>query len=281
LKPEEIVSKLVFSLFLLAIPALLCAQEAGTSLEEYRYISRGYAYQKDIGLDTRKEGYELVSLFQAHNGVKITGLFESNSGTAKALIYEIPKKDQGSLKYYGVPRPDSPKEVLDLFETDRRSLQDESRLKYEEAERAFIFASLENRVSPETLRRKEGSSSVSTYQSGSEGSRLKGVVDQTGFEAKPATAEGVEVKTRIEGSLQQRPLKEKAQLKNQSGAGGRVAIKICVNGAGEVVYARFSQKGSTTILPELTSAAERTAYRYRFTPSELKEECGTILFDFE
>ena len=60
---------------------------------------------------------------------------------------------------------------------------------------------------------------------------------------------------------------------------GKVAIKICVDPAGEVVSADYSSKESTTNDAELLRMALNAAKQYRFEPASL-EQCGNILFKF-
>jgi outer membrane biosynthesis protein TonB len=61
---------------------------------------------------------------------------------------------------------------------------------------------------------------------------------------------------------------------------GRVVIRVCVDKSGKVVNAKFTQKGSTTTDSYLVDLAIRSAKKYKFTQSEIPEQCGDISIDF-
>ncbi len=61
---------------------------------------------------------------------------------------------------------------------------------------------------------------------------------------------------------------------------GRVVVRVCINEKGNVISSRYTQRGSTTTDWELIAIAEKNAKKYRFTPSNKKEQCGTIIIDF-
>jgi len=61
---------------------------------------------------------------------------------------------------------------------------------------------------------------------------------------------------------------------------GRVVVKVCINEKGNVISSKYTQRGSTTTDWELIAIAEKNAKKYRFTPSNIKEQCGTIIVDF-
>ena len=62
---------------------------------------------------------------------------------------------------------------------------------------------------------------------------------------------------------------------------GRVVVRICVNSNGEVNSAAYTQRGSTTTDSHLIELAERNAKKYRFSKSEIDEQCGNIIIDFK
>ena len=49
--------KIIFLIILL--PTFVFAQE-GMTLDEYRYLTKGFAYQKEMGLDASKAGYQII-----------------------------------------------------------------------------------------------------------------------------------------------------------------------------------------------------------------------------
>ena len=62
---------------------------------------------------------------------------------------------------------------------------------------------------------------------------------------------------------------------------GVVVVSICINSAGDVVKARFTQNGSTTTDTKLVKIAEKAARKYKFTPSDTPEQCGDIVIEFK
>ena len=71
------------------------------------------------------------------------------------------------------------------------------------------------------------------------------------------------------------------KIEDQSQKEGRVVIKICVNGAGNVISARYTQLGSTTTDSYLINLATKNAKLYRFSKSDSPKQCGIVNIDFE
>lgn len=69
-------------------------------------------------------------------------------------------------------------------------------------------------------------------------------------------------------------------ISDNSQRSGDVVVKVCVNGAGEVTTAKYTQRGSSTTDSYLIGLAEKSAKKYRFTKSDAKEQCGTITIHF-
>jgi len=86
---------------------------------------------------------------------------------------------------------------------------------------------------------------------------------------------------RIGGGLADRGLLYEPEVKDKSQKTGKVVMKVCVDNQGKVTEATFTQRGSTTVDGELREKAQRAANRYKFTASEVEEQCGTITFDFK
>ena len=62
---------------------------------------------------------------------------------------------------------------------------------------------------------------------------------------------------------------------------GKVVIEVCVDGAGSVVSATFTQKGSTTTSSRLQAIAIANAKKWKFSKSSIDKQCGTITYDFK
>lgn len=69
-------------------------------------------------------------------------------------------------------------------------------------------------------------------------------------------------------------------IQDDSQKEGRVVVHICVNAAGKVISADFKQKGSTTTDYELIKLAKDGALKYKFSPANQDEQCGSINIDF-
>ena len=77
--------KNIFNFVLLFFPIMLLAQSE-TTLDEYKYLTKGYAYQKEMGLDGGKEGYAIKSLFTASNGIEFRSLLKDKAEMKGILV---------------------------------------------------------------------------------------------------------------------------------------------------------------------------------------------------
>ena len=80
--------------------------------------------------------------------------------------------------------------------------------------------------------------------------------------------------------LDSRGLVYEPKIEDNSQKSGKVVVKVCVNKQGNVVSAKYTQRGSSTTDNYLIDLAERSAKKYRFTPSNVDEQCGIIAIDF-
>jgi len=69
-------------------------------------------------------------------------------------------------------------------------------------------------------------------------------------------------------------------IEDNSQKSGTVVVKVCVNKQGNIVSSKYTQRGSSTTDSYLIDLAEKSAKKYRFTPSNVDEQCGTITIDF-
>jgi hypothetical protein len=86
---------------------------------------------------------------------------------------------------------------------------------------------------------------------------------------------------RVGGGLGTRGVLHEPQISDGSQKTGRVVISVCVDKSGKVVKAEYTQKGSTTTDSELKAIARKAALQFKFTLSEIEEQCGTITVDFK
>ena len=80
--------------------------------------------------------------------------------------------------------------------------------------------------------------------------------------------------------LGSRGLVYEPKIEDNSQKSGKVVVKVCVNKQGNVTSAKYTQRGSSTSDSYLISLAEKSAKKYRFTPSNTEEQCGSITIDF-
>lgn len=86
---------------------------------------------------------------------------------------------------------------------------------------------------------------------------------------------------RVGGGLGNRGVLHEPQINDRSQKTGRVVMSICVDKNGKVIKADYTQKGSTTTDSELKEIARKAALQFKFTLSEIEEQCGTITVDFK
>lgn len=86
---------------------------------------------------------------------------------------------------------------------------------------------------------------------------------------------------KVGGGLNGRGVKYEPQITENSQKTGRVVVNVCVDKNGSVVSAKYTQKGSTTTDATLRQIAEENAAKFKFTASEIDQQCGTITFDFK
>lgn len=144
-----------------------------------------------------------------------------------------------------------------------------------EAEKKRLEA--EERKRKEEALKKQKSQFGSLF-SGSEGDSEE---QETTTEGVSTDAQDyIESTHKIGGGLGNRKVLYEPSITDKSQKTGRVVVKICVNEAGIVDYASYTQKGSTTTDSGLIKKAKEAAHRYRFSSSDVSKQCGTVSFDF-
>ena len=71
------------------------------------------------------------------------------------------------------------------------------------------------------------------------------------------------------------------KIEDNSQRTGKVIVDICVDKNGKVIHAKYTQKGSTTTDAYLIDLAESNAKKYKFHKSDIDEQCGEIMIDFQ
>lgn len=85
----------------------------------------------------------------------------------------------------------------------------------------------------------------------------------------------------VGAGLSNRGVVHTPKILDQSQKTGTVVVTVCVDEQGQVISAHYTQKGSTTVDANLMSIAVQGARKYKFTPSDIEEQCGTITIHFK
>ncbi len=84
----------------------------------------------------------------------------------------------------------------------------------------------------------------------------------------------------VGGGLGNRGVASAPKITDNSQQQGTVVLKICVNSAGSVTSAEFTQRGSTISDSRLKNLAISNAKRWKFSPGTVDKQCGTITYRF-
>lgn len=289
---------LTYLLFLLFSFSLL-AQE-GTTLEEYRYLSKGYLYQKELGLDIYKNGYTVKTIFTTSKDAKLIGLFKDGEKETKALLVVIEEKGQAPI-YVCIPNSYSEDRVLSLYNLDvQRLINVETRKLYDSAMQEFLYSALNNTYEMQelsTIPQSFDNLSENTKPADTQNPPVEDVLVSKGgvesvmlTESEPVKKDPIQestpiptittAKTTISGDVLSRDIIVAPNVQIESDKKGTVAVKVCVDMDGYVSSAKFTQRGSTTLDKDLKKLSVDSASKYRFGKSDRREECGIITFEY-
>lgn len=84
----------------------------------------------------------------------------------------------------------------------------------------------------------------------------------------------------IKGALGNRQVLKVPTIKDDSQKKGRVVVKICVDGSGNVISSEYTMMGSTTSDTYLIGLAEEGVLGYKFSESSNPKECGKVVINF-
>ncbi|MEM8908737.1 MAG: hypothetical protein AAGD05_12895 [Bacteroidota bacterium] len=292
--------------FLTTLSFAVNAQE-GTSLEEYRYLTKGYAYQKEMGLDANKAGYTIRKVFESDDQVSIIGMYKENQTSPQALLL-MTESTADQIYYRCLPNNQAHERVKEMYALHRKqALPASVQQHFDDALRAYLFASLGPTPSYVPTNRPiayDAPTKVlpnSSSKSIDDQLQTKGLPDAAGYfpnPPTPSTANQYSTPTptntapapittqasaqiTINGHLSDRAVRAAPKVESTYRAKGKVVIKVCVDQNGEVTQAKFTQRGSTTFNSELKAIALNSAKASRFAFSELSEQCGTIAYHFK
>ena len=274
---------------LLFFPIMLLAQSE-TTMDEYKYLTKGYAYQKEMGLDGTKEGYVVKKIFTASNGVEFRSLIRGNSEVKGVLV--ILNMNAKSPVYLGLPTNNSSNELKVLAENDARgnlSLNDKE--KYDHAILEFAMFQLDGGIATnyigETEKNLKGNSTPPKEEMVEEYSNIVplrvGKKEQMTERSGAVASNDKPINNNVitQSNFKGRSLIQPPVVKGQNPKSGTVVIKMCIDLDGNVKTAKFTQRGSTTFDKRLRNMAIEAAKHAKFSKGLDQEECGTITFKFK
>ena len=278
-----------FNFVLLFFPILLLAQSE-TTMDEYKYLTKGYAYQKEMGLDGTKEGYDVNKIFTASNGVEFRSLIKEKSEVKGVLV--ILNMNTKSPVYLGLPTNNSSNELKKVAENDARgSLSLNDKEKYDHAILEFAMFQLDGGVATnyigETEKNLTGNSTPPKEEMVKEYSTIVplrvGKKDQMTERSGTVATNEKPVNNNVitENNFKGRNLIQPPVVKGQNPKSGTVVIKMCLDLDGNVKTAKFTQRGSTTFDKRLRNMAIEAAKQTKFSKGIDPEECGSITFKFK
>lgn len=129
--------EILFTTLLIAVFAGTTFAQKGTTLEEYRYVSKGYEVKLKSGLDM-KEGYRLEDLGSrgvTYNGgeyareTEFKALYREGESEPCALMMILKRTDTDFKEFLCIPHPESSEEIWNKaykrFEDELESMSEE------------------------------------------------------------------------------------------------------------------------------------------------------------
>ena len=171
-------------------------------------------------------------------------------------------------------------------ELERKRLEQLKQKELEEARRKAIEEEARKKAEEEARRKAEYEEKKAQF--GSVFGEGKGSTETEGNEGDPAGKPDADIlkgvskgSGRVGEGLSDRGVVFEPTIQESSQKTGKVVIRVCVDSNGRVSESRFTQRGSTTTDSELVKVALENVRKYRFTDSEIEEQCGTITIDFK
>jgi hypothetical protein len=242
-----------FLILLIITPLLSFSQEEGTTLEEYRYCTKGYQMQIESGLDPVKNGYEIKKLYAFEHElrtVNFVGLIEKSSLNLKAIILILSEDNLNITKTFCLPNEYTHSKIDEMYQESLMSLSS-PHLNLVLLALSKYTHFINNQLPEEEL----------------------------DIDNSPSTK--ITVSSDIGGGLAGRDAKFRS-LPNNDSQLGEIMIKVCIAPNGCVIQVRYSKIGSTISDDELVFLALKAAKKFKFqeNPNAPDKQCGTITFKF-
>ena len=185
-----------------------------------------------------------------------------------------------------VPKSVEEKKSTNVTPSPKVDLEAQKRLEEQKAQAAAAaLAAAEAKAAEEKQRQfEESKKQFGDFLSGSG----KGTTNSSGNQGDPNGDPNSEILTgistgtgRVGGGLSNRGILFEPEVKDESQKTGKIVMNVCVDTNGKVIESSFTQRGSTSVDGELREKAQLAAKKYKFSASEIEEQCGTITFDFK
>ena len=281
--------KIIFLIILL--PTFVFAQE-GMTLDEYRYLTKGFAYQKEMGLDASKAGYQIIEK-KSIDDVQLVILKKETISTPQGLLFIISAEGKKDT-YICLPNNFAKARVKELFELDQEKIRDASIMsKFHQAVQHTLFDSyldIEKNAQIVVAKDSFGKKQHSDHPTTTENDLTSKGIHPENYEVNLSVKEPEQnleksvnnnTNIKIGGTLDQRALVSEPVVLGAHYNKGMVVIKICVNENGKVIQAKYTQKGSTTFNKQLKKLAVNSAKKTIFAKSDRPKSCGTITYHFK
>ncbi|MEL6924231.1 MAG: hypothetical protein AAFO94_09300 [Bacteroidota bacterium] len=279
---------LLSSILLLFVGFQALAQQKGTTLEEFRYLSKGIAYQIEMGLDKKKDGYVVRQLFQTSNSVAFMGLYAEKDEELRGMTAVL-NPSSSKPEFLGIPNTAAKEVVLNMYYEQKYALSTPMQRQLDAAQREWQFAELgaPSKTPTAALAMTETPRKMATdEQFTAKGSteeipaeyNIPAVEIDKAIPLAPQKMRPAEVS--LSGDLSTRSLVTAPVVVDQPYASARLAVKVCAGPDGQVHYARYTMRGSTSMDPDLKVIAVKSAKAARFANSDSREECGIMTFEF-
>lgn len=238
-------------------------------------------------------------------GLPDEGQGDENAGPSTPIAEEVPDEPQPVEEAAPPPPPSDPtpvperevvttddSEVQIRREKERkqreadRKRQEEQRQKQREAD---AKREAERRAAEARAAREAEAQALKDQLSGglSGGGSGKGNTGKPGNQGDPNgdpnsdILQGISTGSgKVGGGLGSRGVAHTHKPQDNSQDQGVVVVKVCVDRAGNVKTADFTQRGSTATSSRLKSLAISSAKRWKFSPGQVDTQCGTITYNF-
>lgn len=207
---------------------------------------------------------------------------------AKKVNTDINSKEIAIKKQKEIERNEKQKVIDQQLEFEKQEELKEQQRKAEIARKKKAMADAKQRAEAEAKRKRDAeaqalrdaiSSGLSGAGSGNNGN--PGDQGQPDGDPSGTALDGISTGAgEIGGALGNRGVLYKPKITHNTQKTGDVVVKVCVNSAGKVVSADFTQNGSTTADSGLVSKAIEAAKKYKFDTGSVERQCGTIKIKF-